>query len=222
MASSTRLPWMLCAATALLWLTGCRIDRTVATPRAAAAAAASGDAERAASTPLRRALDSLTDQIERTRIYDPSYVRMAYPNGDVPRERGVCSDVIIRAFRMGGVDLQKAVHEDMTRAFREYPVLWGLRRPDANIDHRRVANLMTFFRRKGKQIEETGDPESFLPGDVVAWDLPGGRLHIGMVAEYTTSDSARRLIVHNIGVGARQEDALFAWKIIGHYRWFEG
>ena len=121
--------------------------------------------------------------------------------------RGVCADVIVRAFRSIGVDLQVAVHEDMQRNFREYPQKWGLRGPDTNIDHRRVPNLMKYFERKGKSTTD-----AFKPGDVVAWRLSNGLYHIGIVSG---PDSA----VHNIGYGARNEDVLHAWKIIGHYRW---
>ena len=122
-------------------------------------------------------------------------------------DRGVCSDVVVRAFRAVGVDLQREVHEDMQRHFAAYPKMWGLASADANIDHRRVPNLMTFFQRRGKAV--TGD---FQAGDVVAWRLPGGLYHIGIV---TTAPHA----VHNIGQGTKEEDVLFAWQIIGHYRW---
>jgi len=146
-------------------------------------------------------------QVGVTRVYDPSYVRLRYPGGDVPADRGVCSDVVVRAFRTIGVDLQREVHEDMQRNFAAYPRMWGLSSPDANIDHRRVPNLMTFFKRRQKAV--TGD---FLPGDVVAWRLPGGLYHIGIV-------TVRPLVIHNIGQGAQEEDILFAYDIIGHYRW---
>ena len=146
-------------------------------------------------------------QVGVTTIYDPSYVRMRYPGGDVPMERGVCADVIVRAFRDIGIDLQRELHEDMQSNFRLYPHLWGLAAPDANIDHRRVPNLMKFFERRGKS---TGAP--FARGDVVAWRLPGGLYHIGIVDQPP-------YVVHNIGRGAQREDILFAFPIIGHYRW---
>jgi uncharacterized protein YijF (DUF1287 family) len=146
-------------------------------------------------------------QVGVTTIYDPSYVRLRYPGGDLPIERGVCADVIIRAFREVGIDLQREVHEDMRANFRAYPRMWGLAAPDANIDHRRVPNLMTFFERRGKA---TGGP--FARGDIVAWRLPGGFYHIGIVDEPP-------FVVHNIGRGAQREDILFAYPIIGHYRW---
>jgi len=146
-------------------------------------------------------------QVGVTTIYDSSYVKLRYPGGDVPEIRGVCADVIVRAFRDIGVDLQVAVHEDMRDHFAAYPKIWGLTSPDANIDHRRVPNLMKFFERRGKKV--AGEFEA---GDVVAWRLPNGLYHIGIV-------SAPDRVVHNIGYGAQNEDVLHAWKIIGHYRW---
>src|SRR2546429_2841892 len=134
------------------------------------------------SPALKRVVASANEQPEQTRSYDPSYVKIAYPGGDVPLERGACTDVIIRAFRKGGVDLQKEVHEDMERNFAAYPAKWGLKSPDPNIDHRRVPNLMTFFERKGKALAITNNPEDYLPGDVVTWDLGNGSTHIGMVS----------------------------------------
>ena len=139
----------------------------------------------------------------------------------MPSDRGVCSDVIVRAFRKAGVDLQKEVHEDMTLNFSAYSNKWGAKRPDSNIDHRRVPNLMTYFDRKGKSLPITNKREDYLPGDVVAWDLGGGLLHIGMVSNTKTWLTRNYMIVHNIGAGARLEDVLFSWKIIGHYRYFD-
>ena len=163
------------------------------------------------------------DALEQTRYtvsYDPSYVKLEYPGGDVPLDRGVCSDVVVRAFRRAGVDLQKEIHEDMKRSFSAYPQQWGAKRPDSNIDHRRVPNLMTYFKRSGKEIPMTRDPEAYLPGDVVAWDLGNGLVHIGLVSNIKDRGATNRSIIHNIGAGARVEDVLFSWKIIGHYRYF--
>jgi uncharacterized protein YijF (DUF1287 family) len=176
------------------------------------------------ATPRERVIAGAIEQTTYTFKYDPAYVRLAYPMGDVPRDRGVCSDVIVRAFRNAGVDLQKEVHEDMRRSFSSYPRRWGARRPDPNIDHRRVYNLMTYFERKGKALPTRPLPQAVLtalPGDVVAWDLGNNLQHIGLVTDVRSESSSNLLIVHNIGSGARLEDVLFAWRIIGHYRFFE-
>ena len=158
-------------------------------------------------------------QIGVTTIYDPAYVTIGYPGGDVPPERGVCTDVVVRAFRKGlGIDLQKLVHEDMRRNFNAYPKLWGLTRPDPNIDHRRVPNLATFFRRKGAAHPLTADARDYRPGDIVAQVLPGGLAHIAVVSDRAAEDGARPLAIHNIGAGARLEDVLFAFDITGHFR----
>jgi uncharacterized protein YijF (DUF1287 family) len=154
-------------------------------------------------------------QVGVTLLYDPAYRRLDYPGGDVPAERGVCADVVVRAFRAAGLDLQVAVHEDMRRHFRDYPQLWGLRRPDPNIDHRRVPNLMTFFERRAKRLAAGSTYE---PGDVVAWRLANGLYHIGIVAEQRALQG-HPLMVHNIGQGARVEDVLYAFEELGHYRW---
>jgi uncharacterized protein len=160
-------------------------------------------------------------QTKITTIYDPAYVRLDYPGGDVPAERGVCADVIVRAFRYAGVDLQKLLHEDMLAHFAAYPKRWGLRKPDRNIDHRRVPNLLTFFARQGKTLAITNDSDDYLAGDVVVWDLGGGLVHTGIVSADKTLLLGHPLVVHNIGGGAQLEDVLFAWKIIGHVRYFD-
>ena len=152
-------------------------------------------------------------------VYDPSYFSIAYPNGDVPSDKGVCTDVIIRAYRKMGVDLQKEVHEDMRSNFGLYPSIWGLRTTDTNIDHRRVPNLMKFFQRKGTTKQITQNPEDYLPGDIVCWNLGGAITHIGIVVDKKSTDAKRNLIVHNIGNGQVLEDCLFDFKIIGHYRY---
>lgn len=153
-------------------------------------------------------------------LYDPSYQSIDYPMGDVADNRGVCTDVVIRAYRALGIDLQQMVHEDMRGAFGRYPKIWGLSSPDTNIDHRRVPNLETFFARHGQSLPLSDRAADYLPGDVVSWRLPGGRPHIGIV---TTRKTARGvpLISHNIGFGTRVEDMLFAFDIVGHYR-FDG
>ncbi len=149
--------------------------------------------------------------------YDPSYFRIGYPNGDVPSDKGVCTDVIIRAYRKVGIDLQKEVHEDMKLNFSRYPAIWGLSRPDKNIDHRRVPNLMTFFERHGETKPMSRKAADYQPGDIVCWNLGGGTTHIGIVVSRRSRDGKRPLIVHNIGAGQVMEDCLFNFTIIGHY-----
>jgi uncharacterized protein len=149
--------------------------------------------------------------------YDPGYFRIPYPNGDLPANKGVCTDVIIRAYRKLGIDLQKEVHEDMKMNFSVYPKYWGLPRPDRNIDHRRVPNLMRFFSRHGIIKPVTGDPKDYLPGDLVCWNLGGGITHIGLVVNLKSPDGQRNMIVHNIGGGQVLADCLFQFRIIGHY-----
>ena len=151
--------------------------------------------------------------------YDPGYFSIDYPNGDIPSDKGVCTDVIIRAYRLIGIDLQKDVHEDMKAYFDKYPKNWGLEKPDKNIDHRRVPNLMTLFERIGTVKTITNKPGDYLPGDIVCWDLGGGVTHIGIVVHLKSDNGLRYLIVHNIGAGQVLEDCLFDFKIIGHYRY---
>ena len=169
---------------------------------------------------LKQLIDGAVSQAGVTKSYDPSYVKLDYPGGDVPAETGVCSDVVVRAFRKAGIDLQKELHEDMSRAFSDYPRKWGLNSTDSNIDHRRVPNLMTYFSRQGKSLPLTNNADDYLPGDVVAWDLGGGIDHIGIVTDMWSESEKRCLIVHNIGAGTRVEDVLFSWTITGHYRYF--
>jgi uncharacterized protein YijF (DUF1287 family) len=159
-------------------------------------------------------------QVGVTVIYDGSYRRLRYPGGDLPVERGVCTDVVVRALRTArAMDLQQLVHEDMSAHFADYPARrrWGAREPDANIDHRRVPNLMTWFERDGRARPVTAGAADYLPGDLVAWDLGGGILHIGIVSD-RRAVSGVPLVIHNIGSGAREEDMLFSYTIIAHYR----
>ena len=148
--------------------------------------------------------------------YDPQYFSIKYPNGDVPSDKGVCTDVIIRAYRKLNIDLQKEVHEDMRDNFNLYPKNWGLKKTDKNIDHRRVPNLMKYFSRHGTVKKISDNPADYAPGDIVTWNLGGAITHIGIVVDKKTSDG-RYLIVHNIGGGQVLEDILFSYKIIGHY-----
>jgi hypothetical protein len=158
------------------------------------------------------------EQIGVTVRYDPEYTAIAYPNGDVPVDRGVCTDVVVRALRRQGLDLQRAVHEDMRRNFAAYPRMWGARAPDRNIDHRRVPNLMRWFARQGWELPSSGNAADYQPQDIVAWRLQGsGLLHIGIVSDLTSREGVP-LILHNIGWGTREDDILFGHAIIGHYR----
>jgi len=154
--------------------------------------------------------------------YVSGYVHLNYPGGDVPADTGVCSDEIIRAYRAVGVDLQKEVHEDMTKNWPDYPAKskWHQAHPDPSIDHRRVPNLMVFFTRKGETLPVTKRAEDYSPGDIVTWDLGGDVPHIGMLVNVKSPESGRFLIVHNIGQGPNMEDVLFNWKVTGHYRYF--
>jgi uncharacterized protein YijF (DUF1287 family) len=150
-------------------------------------------------------------------VYDPKYYSISYPDGDVPSDRGVCTDVIIRAYRKLGIDLQKEVHEDMVANFDKYPKNWRFKSTDTNIDHRRVPNLMTFFTRNGNTKSISSNPEDYLPGDIVTWDLGRGIPHIGIVINKKSVDNKRFLIVHNIGNGQEISDCLFKYKITGHF-----
>lgn len=158
-------------------------------------------------------------QIGQTLYYDPAYVKLGYPGGDVPLERGVCTDVVIRAYRKGlGLDLQKLVHEDMAVDFSAYPKSWGLARPDSNIDHRRVPNLQTYLGRRRASLGVSDKAADYRPGDLVTMRLPGNLPHIAIVSATMNGDGVRPLLVHNIGRGARKEDVLFAYEVTGHYR----
>lgn len=164
-----------------------------------------------------RLADSALTLTKQQVTYNPQYFQLDYPNGDVPADKGVCTDVIIRAYRKVGIDLQKEVHEDMTSNLEKYPNNWGLSKPDKNIDHRRVPNLMVFFSRFGKVLPITNEAEDYKPGDIICWNLGGGITHIGLVVNRRTNDDKRFLIVHNIGGGQVLADCLFDFTIIGHY-----
>jgi len=158
------------------------------------------------------------DQVGVTVTYDPAYAKLAFPGGDVPRDRGVCTDVVIRALRDAwGIDLQLAVNRDMKAHFADYPALWGLTTTDRNIDHRRVPNLQTLFARIGAEVPLDEGPTPYLPGDIITWKLPGNLDHIGIVSDKLTADGTP-LVLHNIGRGAQEEDILFAYPMTGHYR----
>lgn len=158
-------------------------------------------------------------QIGVTTFYSPAYEKLAYPGGDVPRETGVCTDVVIRAYRDAlGIDLQKLVHDDMRKNFKAYPKTWGLKSTDRNIDHRRVPNLATFFTRKGVALLLSGYPIELKPGDLITMMLPGNLPHIGIASDKRSSDDKRHLLIHNIGRGTQEEDVLLDYKHTGHFR----
>jgi hypothetical protein len=157
-------------------------------------------------------------QVGVTTVYDGAYVALAFPGGDVPPERGVCTDVLVRALRVAhGIDLQVAVNADMRVAFADYPPNWGLSGPDRNIDHRRVPNLARLLQRIGAEVALPQDPAAFRPGDVVTSMLPGNLPHVMIVTD-RTGHSGALMVVHNIGAGTRIEDRLFDHPLTGHFR----
>ncbi len=182
-----------------------------------ALALALGAAPPSASADAAALADAAAAQIGVTTGYDGRYRRIAYPGGDVPIETGVCTDVLVRAFRAQGIDLQQRVHEDMRRDFAAYPRHWGLTRPDRHIDHRRVPNLETYFGRHGEVLAASRDPTDYAAGDIVSWRLDSGLPHIGIVSARRVD--GRPLVIHNIGAGTQEEDVLFAWRVVGHWRY---
>lgn len=207
--------------TSVLAACGCQPQARIAAPKPAVPANVTiRPLPQNAPPRLKQMLDGAIAQAGVTTGYDPSYVALDYPGGDVPEKTGVCSDVVVRAFRKAGIDLQKEIHEDMKAARSDYPTKWGATSTDANIDHRRVLNLMAYFRRQGKSLTISYDPADYQPGDIVAWDLTSGIDHIGIVTNMLSDSGDRYLIVHNIGAGTRIEDVLFDWTIKGHYRFF--
>lgn len=167
-----------------------------------------------------RLTEAALERTNHTVIYNGSYRQIPYPGGDVPAHIGVCTDVLVRSYRTVGIDLQELVHEDMKAAFSAYPKIWGLSRPDSNIDHRRVPNLETFFTRNGVSLPLSDDPTEYLPGDIVSWRLPGGQPHIGIVTDQIARSGAP-MIVHNIGFGPKLDDILFEYEMKGHFRFGE-
>jgi len=192
----------------------------VSAQQAGAPSSASSEARRSEFT--QRLVAAALERTHHVVRYDPAYVRIPYPGGDVPADTGVCTDEIIRTYRSVGVDLQKEAHEDMLQNFDRYPRKWRSLSsgPDSNIDHRRVPNLMVFFARKGQSLALSGRADDYVPGDIVTWDLGGDVPHVGMLVNQKSAQSSRYMIVHNIGQGPRMEDVLFNWKITGHYRYF--
>lgn len=199
----------------------CSYNSLTGSPSAPSILAGPIEKREVVSEPIGKLLRSAQEQTRLTKNYTQEYSTIPYPNGDLPIDTGACSDVVIRSFRAAGIDLQKEVHEDMAANFAAYPKKWGLAAPDTNIDHRRVPNLQTFFTRKGRSLPITANPEDYLPGDVVSWDLNGkGMSHIGVVSNLWNERTRRYLIIHNIGGGTKAEDRLFDWKITGHFRYF--
>ncbi len=173
----------------------------------------------ATAGPQQEVVAAAKEQIGVTLLYDPAYRKLVYPRGDVPPERGVCTDVVIRALRRVDIDLQELVHRDMKAAWKAYPhPNWGLKRPDSNIDHRRVPNLAVFFTRHGQSLSVSKIGDDYAPGDIVTWTVPPGVPHIGLVADVRTPQGIP-LVIHNIGEGTRMEDRLFPFPITGHYRY---
>ncbi len=178
-------------------------------------------AEGSASDTGAKIVAAARKQVGVTLTYDPAYVTMEYPGGDVPRDRGVCTDVIVRALRDALTkDLQKLVHEDMLGNFSAYPKNWGLSKTDKNIDHRRVPNLQAFFKRSGFSVPVTKEPADFKPGDLVTCTVPPNLPHVMIVSDKKT-EAGVPLVIHNIGRGAQEEDVLFTYPHTGHYRWKE-
>lgn len=166
------------------------------------------------SIDAKRLVIAARSQVGVTTGYDPAYVALRYPGGDVDLSTGVCSDVVIRALRTLGIDLQERIHRDIVAHRSAYPKKWGLKKADTNIDHRRVRNISTYFARRGYSLPVSTDPKQYRPGDIVAMEIPLD--HIGIVSD--RFKNGRPLVIHNVGSGAQEEDVLFAWKIVGHYR----
>lgn len=152
-------------------------------------------------------------------VYTPAYVKIKYPNGDVPAKTGVCTDVVIRAYRKLGIDLQQEVHQDMKANFSKYPKIWNLKSTDTNIDHRRVPNLEVFFKRKGNTLKVSNNAEDYKTGEIVTWLIQNKLPHIGIVTHLKSKDGKRPLIVHNVGGGQVLEDCLFNYNIVGHFKY---
>jgi uncharacterized protein YijF (DUF1287 family) len=225
MPSPKIFPHVLSLCASLLILSAC------GTPRADALRTGQTSASRPSPTPqpavklvyespvLERLVAAAVERTSHEVEYDPTYYKLDYPNGDVPADKGVCTDEVIRSYRALGIDLQKEVHEDMKANFSRYPTKFGLTSTDTNIDHRRVPNLRVFFERKGRSLPITDNAMDYKPGDIVTWDLNASQTHIGVTVDVPSATPGRYMIMHNIGQGPKIEDILFAWKITGHYRY---
>lgn len=202
---------------AIMLLAACHAASPPAQPRAKPAAQSPLPSPSFKPTPSPPLVSAARAQLGVTRTYDPAYVELPYPGGDVPLDRGVCTDVVVRALRTQGLDLQQAMHEDMQAHFAKYPQQWGLTGPNTNIDHRRVPNQMLWFQRQGWSRPASMLPTDYAAGDIVAWKLNSGPLHIGIVSDRKATDGTP-LVIHNIGNGTQEDDILFQHAIIGHYR----
>ena len=198
-----RVPSMLLASTTLLATIACSQNE---------------EAKQADDGPSHPLIEAARSQVGVTTHYDSGYAALDYPGGDIPMERGVCTDVIIRAMRKGyRMDLQKLVHVDMKANFSKDPKIWGLKGTDRNIDHRRVPNLQTFFKRKGYALKVSEKAENYQAGDLVTCIVPPHLPHIMLVSNRKDQDGVP-FVIHNIGSGAKEEDSLFRFKLTGHYR----
>lgn len=187
---------------------------------AADPANAPGKSESDLPARVRTIIDATRERMALGEVYDPNYYAIPYPGGDVANDRGVCTDVVIRAYRRIGIDFQQLIHEDMRKDFAAYPRLWGNRSTDRNIDHRRVPNIETFLDREGASLPASDHAGDYRPGDLVTWRLAGGLPHIGIVSDRLVPGSRRPLILHNIGAGTAEDDILFTYPIVGHFRYF--
>ncbi len=212
--------WRISLAALAFFIFAAALTGLVSAQQASAPLTASPEARRREFT--ERLVAAAIERTHHVVRYDPAYVRIPYPGGDVPADTGVCTDEIIRSYRSVGVDLQKEVHEDMVQNFDLYPRKWRWlsNGPDSNIDHRRVPNLMVFFARKGESLVLSSRADDYAPGEIVTWDLGGNVPHVGLVVDQKSPQSGRYMVVHNIGQGPRMEDVLFNWKVTGHYRYF--
>ena len=216
--SKWSVPLGLAVSLAALSLTGCSNSGQKATGQTITPMQRSNSARTSLNGADRLSYAAL-DRLRHRVVYDGRYIPIAYPNGDVPANKGVCTDVVIRAYRKLQIDLQKEVHEDMTKNFKLYPKIWGLKTTDRNIDHRRVPNLQVFFSRKGQSLGVSNEAQNYKTGDLVTWMINGKMAHIGIVTHLKSADGKRPKIVHNVGAGQVLEDCLFSYPITGHYRY---
>ncbi|QCW27453.1 DUF1287 domain-containing protein [Lysobacter enzymogenes] len=217
-AAGASAPWRGAVATLLIAALAAGCSQPASPPAERSAADATPPAAAEPAKPSPPLVAAARAQVGVVRLYDPAYVRLGYPGGDVAPDRGVCTDVVIRALRVQGLDLQQRVHEDMRANFAAYPSLWRASATDRSIDHRRVPNLRRWFERQGWSLPVSADAADYRAGDVVTWDLSRGQTHIGIVSDRRSWDRRRPLILHNIARGTQEEDVLFAYAVTGRYR----